>query len=125
MITLKNVEKCYKLKGGLYYVLQQITFTIAEGEFVSIMGPSGAGKSTLLHILGLHDANWEGGYHLLGHAVHKLPPKERLALQKKHTGFVFQSYHLLDDLTVYETSSCPWLIVTFRKRNEKQLSVMR
>src|SRR4029077_12656104 len=71
------------------------------------MGPSGAGKSTLLHILGLHDANWEGEYQLLGHAVHKLPPKERLALQKKHTGFVFQSYHLLDDLTVYENIELP------------------
>jgi putative ABC transport system ATP-binding protein len=107
MITLKNIEKCYKLKGGFYYVLQQISFTIEEGEFVSIMGPSGAGKSTLLHILGLHDANWEGEYHLLGQQVHKLPPKERLALQKKHTGFVFQSYHLLDDLTVYENIELP------------------
>src|SRR5260370_25734889 len=107
MITVKNIEKCYKLKGGFYYVLQQINFTIEQGEFVSIMGPSGAGKSTLLHILGLHDANWEGEYHLLGHAVQKLPPKERLALQKKHTGFVFQSYHLLDDLTVYETIELP------------------
>jgi len=58
MITLKNVEKSYKLKGGFYYVLQQINFTIEQGDFVSIMGPSGAGKSTLLHILGLHDANW-------------------------------------------------------------------
>jgi putative ABC transport system ATP-binding protein len=107
MITLKNVEKCYKLKGGLYYVLQQISFTVEQGEFISIMGPSGAGKSTLLNILGLHDANWEGEYHFLGQQVHKLPPKERLALQKKHTGFVFQSYHLLDDLTVYENIELP------------------
>jgi ABC-type lipoprotein export system ATPase subunit len=107
MITLKNVEKCYKLKGGFYYVLQQINFMMEQGHFVSIMGPSGAGKSTLLHILGLHDANWEGEYHLLGHTVHTLPPKERLALQKKHTGFVFQSYHLLDDLTVYENIELP------------------
>jgi putative ABC transport system ATP-binding protein len=107
MISLQNIEKCYKLKGGFYYVLQQITFRIEQGEFVSIMGPSGAGKSTLLHILGLHDANWEGEYHLLGQKVHTLPPKERLALQKKHTGFVFQSYHLLDDLTVYENIELP------------------
>jgi putative ABC transport system ATP-binding protein len=121
MITPKNIEKCYKLKGGFYYVLQQITFTIEQGEFVSIMGPSGAGKSTLLHILGLHDANWEGEYHLLGHAVHKLTPKERLALQKKHTGFVFQSYHLLDDLTVYENIELPLAYRNVPKREREAI----
>jgi ABC-type lipoprotein export system ATPase subunit len=71
------------------------------------MGPSGSGKSTLLHILGLHDAAWEGEYHLAGHAVHQLDKKKRFELQKKHIGFVFQSYHLLDDLTVYENLEVP------------------
>jgi putative ABC transport system ATP-binding protein len=107
MIELKNIERSYKLKNGFFYVLRQIDLTIEHGEFVSIMGPSGAGKSTLLHILGMHDSQWEGEYHLLEQPVHSLKPKDRFALQKKHLGFVFQSYHLLDDLTVYENIEIP------------------
>src|SRR5258707_7091946 len=107
MISLKNVEKSYKLKNGFYYVLRQISLTVEPGDFVSIMGPSGAGKSTLLHILGMHDAEWEGEYYLLEQPVHKLKQKERVNLRKKHAGFVFQSYHLLDDLTVYENIELP------------------
>jgi len=107
MISLRNVEKIYPLKGGVFYALRNIQVEIADGDFVSIMGPSGSGKSTLLHILGLHDSAWTGEYDLLGQAVHKLDKKKRFDLQKKHIGFVFQSYHLLDDLTVYENLEIP------------------
>jgi ABC-type lipoprotein export system ATPase subunit len=107
MITLRSVEKVYPLKGGVFYALRNINLTINEGEFVSIMGPSGSGKSTLLHILGLHDSAWGGEFILKGEAVHKLDKKKRFELQKKHIGFVFQSYHLLDDLTVYENLEIP------------------
>jgi ABC-type lipoprotein export system ATPase subunit len=107
MISLRSVERVYPLKGGPYYALRNITLEVAEGEFVSIMGPSGSGKSTLLHILGLHDAAWGGDYTLCGEPVHRLDKKKRFELQKKHIGFVFQSYHLLDDLTVYENLEVP------------------
>src|SRR5258708_6412456 len=107
MITLRNVEKVYPLKGGVFYALRNISLTINEGEFLSIMGNSGSGKSPLLHILGLHDSAWGGEYTLKGETVHKLDKKKRLELQKKHIGFVFQSYHLLDDLTVYENLEIP------------------
>jgi putative ABC transport system ATP-binding protein len=107
MIALNNVGKSYKLKNGFYYVLRQIHLKVEPADFVSVMGPSGAGKSTLLHILGLHDAEWEGEYYLFDQPVHQLKQKERVSLRKKHTGFVFQSYHLLDDLTVYENIELP------------------
>ena len=107
MITLRSIEKVYPLKGGVFYALRHINLTIKEGDFVSIMGPSGSGKSTLLHILGLHDSAWNGEFELLGAAVHQLDKKKRFELQKKHLGFVFQSYHLLDDLTVYENLEIP------------------
>jgi ABC-type lipoprotein export system ATPase subunit len=81
--------------------------TVEDGEFVSIMGPSGAGKSTLLHIVGMHDPQFEGEFDFAGEAVHKLPQKKRLELQRKHVGFVFQKYHLLDDLTVAENLEVP------------------
>ena len=80
---------------------------IKEGEFVSIMGPSGAGKSTLLHIIGMHDSAWTGEYWFLGHPVHAMDKKQRAELHKKYMGFVFQSYHLLDHLTVYENLDVP------------------
>jgi len=107
MITLRHVEKVYPLKGGVFYALRAVNLEIKEGEFVSIMGPSGSGKSTLLHILGLHDSAWQGEFTLVGEAVHKLDKKRRFDLQKRHIGFVFQSYHLLDDLTVYENLEIP------------------
>ena len=107
MIALRNVEKSYPLGGGAVYVLRRVTLDVKEGEFVSIMGPSGAGKSSLLHILGLHDGAFSGEYDLVGQPVHKLGRKERLDLQRRTIGFVFQSYHLLDDLTVAENLDVP------------------
>jgi putative ABC transport system ATP-binding protein len=107
LIKLRNIEKTYKHGANEEFVLRRITLDIKPGEFVSIMGPSGAGKSTLLHILGMHDAAWRGEYWLHEQPIHAMKPKDRAALQKRHVGFVFQSYHLLDDLTVYENLEVP------------------
>ncbi len=108
MIKLRHLERRYPLgKEKFFYVLRDINLDIAEGEFVSVMGPSGAGKSTLLHILGMHDHGWEGEYSLGEAAVHHLKPKERSTLRNEQIGFVFQQYHLLDDLTVYENLEIP------------------
>ncbi|HPK49028.1 MAG TPA: ABC transporter ATP-binding protein, partial [Opitutaceae bacterium] len=99
--------RVYPLKSGPYFALRNINLEIKEGEFVSIMGPSGSGKSTLLHILGLHDSEWEGEYEFDGAAVHKLGKSARADLQKKNIGFIFQAYHLIDDLTVAENLEMP------------------
>lgn len=107
MIQLRNLEKSFPTKPSPTYVLRQIHLDIAEGDFVTIMGPSGAGKSTLLSAIGFYDHSWEGEYHFNGEAVHKLKAKERAALNKKHVGFVFQQFHLLDDLTVAENLDIP------------------
>src|SRR5262245_2044309 len=107
LVQLRNIEKFYQHGPGRTYVLRRITLDIREGEFVSVMGPSGAGKSTILHILGMHDSAWTGEYHFNGVPVHALGKKERAELHKKHFGFVFQSYHLLDNLTVYENLEIP------------------
>ena len=122
MISLRNVEKSYPIAGGQSFVLRQITADIAAGEFVTIMGPSGAGKSTLLAILGMLDGAWTGEYQLFDHAVHKLDTKRRVALHKQYVGFVFQQYHLLDDLTVAENLDIP---LSYRdiKKSERQAVV--
>jgi len=107
MIKLLNVEKSYRHGLSQTFVLRRISAEIRQGDFVSIMGPSGAGKSTLLHILGMHDSAWTGEYWLHEDPVHRLSAKDRMRLQKQHIGFVFQSYHLLDNLTVYENIDLP------------------
>lgn len=107
VITLRSVEKSFSTKAGTLYVLRQITLDIQDGEFITIMGPSGAGKSTLLAILGLYDNTWAGEYFFRGQPVHKLGQKQRAALNKENVGFVFQQFHLLDDLTVAENLDIP------------------
>jgi len=107
MINLRNIERFYESPAGRTYVLRRINLDIKEGEFVTIMGPSGAGKSTLLAILGMLDGAWSGEFDLLGQPVHSMNRKQRAELNKKYIGFVFQSYHLLDNLTVYENLEIP------------------
>jgi putative ABC transport system ATP-binding protein len=107
MIALRNLDKSVSQGNGRLFILRQISLDIAAGEFVSVMGPSGAGKSTLLAVLGMLDGDWTGEYRLLDHAVHKLKHKDRIALGKQYVGFVFQQYHLIDDLTVSENLAMP------------------
>ena len=107
MISLRNVEKFFSQGMTKNYVLRRIDLDIKPGEFVSIMGPSGAGKSTLLHIIGMHDHSWHGEYNFDEVAVHSLNMKKRAELRNRNIGFVFQSYHLLDDQTVFENLELP------------------
>ena len=107
MLKLRNVEKAFETKAGKSYVLRRVNLDVADGEFVTIMGPSGAGKSTLLGIIGMLDGVWTGEYYFLDQPVHKLNLKQRAELNKKYIGFVFQQYHLLDNLTVYENLEIP------------------
>jgi ABC-type lipoprotein export system ATPase subunit len=122
MIQLKDIEKYYQAGGGRTYVLRRITVDVPQGDFVTIMGPSGAGKSTLLSIVGLLDGSWTGEYYLDSQPVHKMSLKERAELNKRYVGFVFQSYHLLDNLTVYENLELP---LTYRniKKGERESMV--
>jgi ABC-type lipoprotein export system ATPase subunit len=119
MIRLKNIEKYFENKAGRTYVLRNISLEIQEGEFVTIMGPSGAGISTLLGILGMLDAQWSGEYYLFDNAIHSVSPKHRMDYNKQYIGFVFQSYHLLDDLTVYENLELP---LTYKNINKGERS---
>ena len=107
LLRLRDVEKSVPQGPGRVWLLRRITLDIEEGDFVSVMGPSGAGKTTLLNILGLHDADFAGTYALDGTDARPLARKQRLELQKRMIGFVFQSYHLLDDLTVAENLDLP------------------
>jgi len=109
MIKLVNLEKYYKNKFVKTYVLRNLNLEIAEGEFVSVMGPSGSGKSTLLHILGMLDVPSDGEYYFFDEPVHKMSEKQLSELHKSYIGFVFQSYHLIDELTVYENLETPLL----------------
>lgn len=122
MISLENVEKSYANRAGRTWVLRRIDLQVEEGEFVTVMGPSGAGKSTLLAILGMLDGEFDGRYSFLGHDVRRMKPKERTALNRQHVGFVFQQYHLIDDLTVAENLDLP---LSYRgvKRSERQALV--
>ena len=122
MIELRNIEKTVKHGAGQIFLLRRIDLDIASGDFVTIMGPSGAGKSTLLAILGMLDASWTGEFRFLGEKVHELPPKKRAELAKKHVGFVFQQYHLLDQLTVAENLEVP-LSYREMKANEREAVV--
>jgi putative ABC transport system ATP-binding protein len=107
LIQLRNIEKSFNAGVNKFYVLRRVSLDIFPGEFVTFMGPSGAGKSTLLSIIGMLDASWTGEYYFLDQAVHKMNNKQRNELHKYNIGFVFQSYHLIDDLTVYENLEIP------------------
>lgn len=122
MIRLHNISKHFDNRSGRTYVLRGIDAEIRAGEFITIMGPSGAGKSTLLGILGMLDSEWEGEFYLLDNAVHQMKPRQRVELNKKYIGFVFQQYHLLDSLTVAENLDIP---LSYRnvRRSERQALV--
>ena len=122
MIALRNIDKSFPTAGGQSFVLRRVSLDIASGEFVTIMGPSGAGKSTLLAVLGMLDGAWTGEYRLHDHDVHTLDNKRRVALHKQYVGFVFQQYHLLDDLTVVENLDIP-LSYRDMKKSERQAVV--
>ena len=121
MIQLKNLERSYKTPAGQYWVLRRINLEIREGEFITIMGPSGAGKSSLLNVLALLDDAWEGEFWFRDQAVHHMKRKQRADLAKRNVGMVFQSYHLLDDLTVKENIDLP---LSYKDIPQKQRQAM-
>jgi len=107
LIQLRSLEKSYDIAAGKFFVLRRINLDVRPGEFVTIMGPSGAGKSTLMAIIGMLDGAWTGEYRFVDQPVHKLSIKQRNELHKRYIGFVFQSYHLIDNLTVFENLEIP------------------
>jgi putative ABC transport system ATP-binding protein len=121
MIRLRGVTKHYSTGYVKTFVLRHITLDIGEGEFVTVMGPSGAGKSTLLHILGMLDTPSEGEYFFYDRPVHRMTERQLAELHKHHIGFVFQSYHLIDDLTVYENLETPLLYKKIKAPERKGL----
>lgn len=121
LIQLNNIERFYQTGPTRNYVLRRINVEINDGDFITIMGPSGSGKSTLLNIIGMLDSGWSGEYFLADNPVHKLNPKQRIELNKRYIGFVFQSYHLLDDLTVAENLDVPLSYRNMRKSERDSL----
>ena len=113
MIELKNISKWITQGGRRSFILKDINLNVEEGEFISIMGPSGSGKSTLLNVIGMLDQANEGEYFFMNQAVHTLKEKQRSELYKHHIGFVFQAYHLIDELTVYENIDFLEAVATF------------
>ena len=122
MIRLADIERFYQHGQGRTWVLRRISGEIRDGEFVTIMGPSGAGKTTLLSILGMLDHGWTGEFWLLDQPVHKLSPRQRADLNRQYIGFVFQQYHLIDDLTVAENLEAPLSYRNYSK-HERQAMV--
>ncbi|HVS94640.1 MAG TPA: ABC transporter ATP-binding protein [Mucilaginibacter sp.] len=122
MLSLQHISKYYQVGGNKNVILNNISLEIDEGEFISIMGPSGSGKSTLLNIIGMLDEPNEGYHYFMGQAVHQLKEKQRSALYKRYIGFVFQAYHLIDELTVYENIETP-LIYQDVKGSERKAMV--
>jgi putative ABC transport system ATP-binding protein len=121
MLKLRKINKYVDSKYQRIFILKDIDLEIKQGEFVSIMGPSGSGKSTLLHILGLLDEPSEGDYHFLENDIFKMKEKQRNEIQKHHIGFVFQAYHLIDELTVYENIETPLLYKGVKSSERKSM----
>lgn len=121
MISLRNIEKYFQHGPNKAFVLRRVNLEIGDGEFLSIMGPSGAGKSTLLHLIGMHDTDWTGEYDLFDHAVHRMNKRDRSELYKRYFGFVFQSYHLLDNLTVYENLEIPLSYRNYKRAERESI----
>ncbi len=119
LIELETLSRIHQQGSNQVFTLRGVNLTIEKGEFVSIMGPSGAGKSTLLHILGLLDAPTSGTYRFKGQNVERLSERERTALHRTEIGFVFQAYHLIDDLTVYENLEAPLLYAKVPKEERQ------
>jgi putative ABC transport system ATP-binding protein len=121
MLSLQHVTKYYQVGGNKNFVLNDISLEVDEGEFISIMGPSGSGKSTLLNVIGMLDEPSEGYHYFAGQAVHQLKEKQRSALYKQYIGFVFQAYHLIDELTVYENIETPLIYQDFKSSERKAM----
>lgn len=107
MIQLRNLERSYPVSGGRSWVLRNIKLDIPEGDFVSITGPSGSGKTSLLNVLGMMDHDWSGEFAFDGQKVQGMSAKQRQAFARDKVGFIFQHYHLIDDLTVAENLDLP------------------
>src|SRR6187401_2703542 len=121
MIELQHISKWFNIGNRPNFILKDINLKIAEGEFISVMGPSGSGKSTLLNIIGMLDTPSEGSYNFLGQSVYDLKEKHRSELYKSNIGFVFQAYHLIDELTVYENIETPLLYQDVKTAERKAL----
>jgi ABC-type lipoprotein export system ATPase subunit len=121
MIELQHISKWVNIGGRPNFILKDINLKVAEGEFISIMGPSGSGKSTLLNIIGMLDLPSEGSYHFYAQSVYDLKEKQRSDLYKKNIGFIFQAYHLIDELTVYENIETPLLYQNVKSSERKAM----
>lgn len=121
MLSLQHVSKYYQVGGNKNFVLNDINLEVDEGEFISIMGPSGSGKSTLLNVIGMLDEPTDGYHYFVGNAVHQLKEKQRAALYKQYIGFVFQAYHLIDELTVYENIETPLIYQDYKSTERKAM----
>jgi ABC-type lipoprotein export system ATPase subunit len=121
LLQLEHISKWYNTGNNRTFVLKDINLTVGQGEFISIMGPSGSGKSTLLHIIGMLDEPSEGQYIFMGEAVHQMKEKHRSQLFKQYVGFVFQAYHLIDELTVYENIETPLIYQDIKSSERKAI----
>ena len=121
MLDLKGIYKWVNTGNNRTFILKDINLSVKEGEFISIMGPSGSGKSTLLNVIGMLDDFNEGEYNFFHESVHKLKEKQRAALYKQYIGFVFQAYHLIDELTVYENIETPLIYQDIKSSERKAM----
>jgi ABC-type lipoprotein export system ATPase subunit len=121
MLELKGVYKWYNTGNNRTFILKDVDLSVKEGEFISIMGPSGSGKSTLLNIIGMLDEASEGEYKFLHEEVYKMKERQRSQLYKQYIGFVFQAYHLIDELTVYENIETPLIYQNIKTSERKAM----